>query len=322
MYDEQVTTTEQTKAKYRKEAERLARKAAEAFGVRDRDVDPREVVVYVADCWPTFARATQRLYRAALRHWLQSQDTAEAAEARAILEGNESGEPEAELLFRAEVDTQLPLRTSAKKSKTIHDDECVQLSIALRESHSEYAEPLARWVVAGILTGARPGEWLGARLDETVQPPVLIVSNGKHTNGRAHGPERTLELADVGCKDLAVIRAHIDAIRDVLNRGEWEKYLEGCAKLLQRIGKSLWPRRRRSISLYTFRHRFCSDAKSAKLSETAIAALMGHASTRTATSHYGKGRYGAGKVAVRPAARDLSAVRTLGRPTTYNKEQS
>ncbi|MGD9889291.1 MAG: integrase family protein [Halothiobacillaceae bacterium] len=64
----------------------------------------------------------------------------------------------------------------------------------------------------------------------------------------------------------------------------------------KKLMRALWPRRKKKISLYSARHQFAADAKSADLMPEMIAALMGYAVTETHQTHYGKRRFGHGRV--------------------------
>lgn len=93
-----------------------------------------------------------------------------------------------------------------------------------------------------------------------------------------------------------------------LQTEQFEEVYEGCRLALWRATKALWPRRKRRPSLYTGRHQFAADAKSAGLAPEVIAALMGYAVTETHQAHYGKRRSGRGHVAVAAEAADIARV--------------
>jgi hypothetical protein len=88
------------------------------------------------------------------------------------------------------------------------------LRSALDESASAWASDLERWVEAGLITGLRPSEWAEARLEHSASlGPVLIVKNAKATNGRAHGPRRTMLLAGLTQEERNTIGEHFEGGR-------------------------------------------------------------------------------------------------------------
>ena len=133
--------------------------------------------------------------------------------------------------------------------------------------------------------GLRPVEWQGTSLsDDHVGRPVLIVANAKTTNGRSHGPQRTLGLWDPWPSERAAIGLLLEEIRRVGVAGFGSLH-RTCADLLYDVNRQLWPERREVIGLYTLRHQFAADAK-AVMRATEVAALVGHKTTRTAYLHY------------------------------------
>ncbi|MCF7971359.1 MAG: hypothetical protein K9L22_09380 [Methylococcaceae bacterium] len=67
-----------------------------------------------------------------------------------------------------------------------------------------------------------------------------------------------------------------------------------------------------NIYLYSARHQFVANAKQGGLSLEVIAALMGHASTETATQHYGRRVSGKPNgISVRASDEDIEQVRVL-----------
>jgi integrase len=306
---ERMSRSTQTKVDYIRVATRLARKAKKELGIEGRDPDPREVVVYVIDTWPTLARATRRFYKASLNYWLEPQVSSEAAEARALLAG--TADEDGGAGSNGAVGYSKVKRTSAKRARSLSDANFGLLMDALATSGSRYSGAVRHWLIAGKHAGGRPCEWKTADLDEACAPPVLTLQNAKSTNGRSHGKTRRLALTGVPPKDVQVIRRHIETVKAYARSGKYEEYYENCAKLLQRYARKLWPNQATgNICLYTLRHRFSSDAKST-LSRVGVAAVMGHGSINTAGRHYGKRRDGAGQVSVRPSQEDVEAVRRL-----------
>lgn len=181
----------------------------------------------------------------------------------------------------------------------------LRLNSALANSRSRDALHLSRLLVMGRMLGLRPTEWFRAELlepytdeDGNVMSAAMRVRNAKNSNSRACGSHRFLDLTNFSEENLDCLRFTIrDLEIDAPTMKEWRRLYENCRKLLQRTCKALWPRRKRHYCLYSTRHGFSADAKMI-YSPVETAALMGHASTRTASSHYGRHRVHAGKYGV------------------------
>lgn len=238
--------------------------------------------------------ATWRQYRAAVSYVLDQQ-----------------GVPDADLLHARLMERSLnppkrgdfPPRTSSSKAKKLPKADMDALIRHLGTHGGCWDQLTGQWLVFGLITGLRPIEWRRVEAYPNGEEMILRVPNAKHDNRRAHGPERTVHvlLAEAGQKAL------IEFIQSVQS-GNFEETYEGCRLALWRATKALWPRRKNRPSLYTGRHQFAADAKSAGLAPEAIAALMGHAVTSTHQEHYGKRRSGRGSVMVEAEAADVARV--------------
>jgi hypothetical protein len=193
----------------------------------------------------------------------------------------------------------LPRRTSAKKAKTVSPRDWDRLMATLALSRSRHVRAIGLLLSAGLYTGLRPSEWRDAHL--TIEPVSgerrLTVVNGKNSNGRAHGPTRTLIWPQT-CPEVDVIAAwmtHLDKLlpydRDERAR-KWEVLYGTWRDKLYEITRKLWPRRRQRPCFYTTRHMFAAAAKDACLSGVCsreeLAALLGHATDATASTHYAR----------------------------------
>lgn len=199
----------------------------------------------------------------------------------------------------------LPARTSSSKSKSISDADMDKLIQYLSVHNGKWDSLTGQWLVFGMITGLRPGEWCDVKVCSHEDGMILRVVNKKFDGQRAHGPERTIHV-------------HISAhMQDALNvfiqtiQSEAEDFsvvYEGCRIALWRATKILWPRRKKRIALYSARHQFAADAKSAGLDPKVIAALMGHAVTDTHQTQYGKRRSGRGQLMVEADNADVTRV--------------
>ena len=174
------------------------------------------------------------------------------------------------------------------------------------------------WVVAGRATGLRPSEWEHAELTEGPAGPILVVRNAKHTNGRGNGETRRIGLSDIvrlatytdsphPNQAWEAIKTHLANVAKEKEKPDgFRRYKKACRNTLYRLTKEAGVK---GVSLYTPRHQFAADAKRANLSRAEVAALMGHASDETATTHYGRRIQGRGEPVPSPDPREVATVR-------------
>jgi hypothetical protein len=121
---------------------------------------------------------------------------------------------------------------------------------------------------------------------------------------------------------LAVVAAMVEAGRTMHEHGTYALMQSRVAAVLYAACRRLWPRGDRSYPLYSARHQAQSNAKGG-LPLADVSAILGHASTRTASRSYGR-RTAAWDAEVRPAPPgpaedDVARVRNA-RGTTYRRE--
>jgi integrase len=171
---------------------------------------------------------------------------------------------------------------------------------------------LRLYLAFSIVFFPRPSEWVTARIDGE----HLVVMNGKASNGRAHGVDRRIGLADLAQREREVLRDFLAALKAEAEASGTYKRLQTllAARLVRHCRKV----RIRRVSPYTLRHVGMSTVKRFLIPEE-VAALSGHASDRTATEHYAKARYGRRAPAVLPRASeaDVARVRKTGRAAGY-----
>ncbi len=142
----------------------------------------------------------------------------------------------------------------------------------------------------------------------------LRVTNSKTTNGRSHGPYRHLNLVDCDLRSIRQAAEFSHLMANVKANDLYETYYESCKRLLYRLNVRLGKGGRKHIQLYSSRHIFTSNAK-ARYTVGEVGALMGHATDRTATSHYGKRRHGVtGGDWVKPSQAEVKKVVRRLRP--------
>ena len=284
----EATRTAETREHYRALARRLLRQFERESGVEWRS-DPLAACRWLANRRPTLARATWRSYKAAMIFYL--------SEGRGPIEAVEYLLPQT-----SEPCLRRTSRTSATKLKRLPDEELTKILDHLAKTRGKWDLALGLWLTLGRLTGLRPIEWRVA----AIEGEWLVVINAKTTNGRSFGPIRRLRIdplneAELGALErfLALVRAH-----------EWNALYRGCRDRLYTVCRTLWPRRRRHPTLYSARHQFSADAKSAGWNRVEVAAGMGHASDRTAGEHYGRKAAGRGEVKMTPDPIHLTEVTT------------
>lgn len=164
---------------------------------------------------------------------------------------------------------------------------------ALHGSKSPLAHLLAAFLLVNTEIGLRPIEWGEAQIIGN----LLDVRNAKNSNGRATGVARQLILEE-SLRDK-VSGAFL--LRDVAVKryGSW-------AETVVKLRKTMKDTRRYytlpSLHLYSTRHQFAANAKSAGYSTREIADMMGHHSEATATRSYGRKLVGRGGLLVSPVA--------------------
>ncbi|WP_181318412.1 hypothetical protein [Photobacterium kishitanii] len=189
-----------------------------------------------------------------------------------------------------------PTRTSASKKKNLVDNDFKILMSAVRKSTSAYSSILRTWLYVNRMVGLRPCEWKKTEIIPYRGELCISVKNAKNTNGRAHGDKRYVSISHLSEKDRIVIQKFSKYCKEKNDSGGFEKMYTNCRILLHNTNHRIWKKRKRHITLYSSRHQFSADLKKSGSSLTEIAYLMGHASTDTATSHYGKKRYGRSQI--------------------------
>ena len=209
--------------------------------------------------------------------------------------------------------------TSGAKAKKVSGEDQALLLETLRASGSATAQLAADYFEAGLLIGPRPMEWVGASIKVIARNPpidapatathVLQLINAKRDlNGvRGNGDVRTI-YATLSVNEAAVIARVIgDATQ---HEHTWQKHYNAVRAALRYAGKKLWPRRSKVPCFYTTRHQSQANAKASGMRLNEIAAVYGHASDNTSTSHYARKSSGDKNMCkVAPTAVSLARVR-------------
>ena len=213
--------------------------------------------------------------------------------------------------------------TSSKKQKSFSKGDVEKIEAELKPKN-KWDQLLKAWITAGIITGLRPAEWPSAtRVLSTLNHPVdewgtlqensqgswLVIKNAKNTNERGNGKYRALNLEHLNEDENRAVNEMLRLISD--GSHTYKKRYEGCRKRLIRINQKVFKRRKKRPSLYSCRHQFRANASSADQTLDQIAALMGHASDETATTHYGYAKLGAGRQPILPHPVNQQTVRNV-----------
>lgn len=300
MFADSPTKTAETVALYLKKSRGLAKRARVDLALSDdAPLDARQFVAWLADLRPTLSKPSWRLYKSAAICYLE-QNGAENEEALQAID------------YLKEIDSEgcalNTNKTSSTKLKKFPWKDFQKITDYLRNHSGKWHRPLLDWIVSASLTGLRPQEWLAAKITVIAGEPALHVQNAKTTNGRAHGPSRTLLLGSLAREEVETLTRHIERAQRWSGMQQFDSFYDGCALTLNYVSRKLWPRRTKHVTLYSCRHQFTANAKASGFSTAEIAAMMGHAVDTTATRHYGKKAAGHEMLRVRAIEQDIENV--------------
>ncbi|MDM0010172.1 hypothetical protein QTI51_37210 [Variovorax sp. J22G73] len=291
------------------------------------------VEAFLATC-PEWAEATERLYLAAMKHALDSRisqripysleakrkllgmtnpkedvlgyfvcDEARAEQIAAWEERQTERKKALETLKRS----RKAGKTSTQKAKKLSSLDIEAVFRKLDLSKSKWKNDTKEWFHAGILTGLRPSEWAHSRLDQVQKRLMLIVDNGKNTNGRSFGPDREIDISGLNFAEKLLIKRHLERASAHQKQQSYKAWYDRCRRLMHTISRGTPSKRKTHPTLYSARHRFAATAKST-LPKREVAALMGHGSESTATRHYARKDSSNGLLRVKPSQRSVQAV--------------
>ena len=252
----------------------------------------------------------RQLYKNSVLYYLEQNNTEEAIEAIEYLrEINSKG-----CILKSE-------KTSSNKLKKIPMEDWEKINKYLENNYGKWHKELQLWLKSAYLTGLRPIEWQDAKLITYNNEQALLVKNAKHTNGRAHGEERTIILKGLKETEWKIIKQHLHNVYNFKAMDDYEFFYRGCSHTLYRICRDLWPKRRKHVTLYSTRHQFSANAKASGMTKPQLAALMGHAVEDTATLHYGRKSAGREEIAVEPIEVEVGKIRISDKPDFKDKKE-
>lgn len=229
------------------------------------------------------SKRTVRLYRAAISNYIE-----ECVASGMLSPGDASHFVN---LMVGVVGKSIGSATSSFKAKSASHSTIEKLNEKLARSNSWLAELATVMFESTLYTGLRPCEWFDAKLSRG----VLIVKNAKATNGRSNGEYRQISLDS---EFLNITPKIISSIKKTILLCDQYSQIKGgdddliIRDLGQVVRRAKIKSGGRCVSMYTARHQFSANMKAAGLSADDIANLMGHASNKTASIHYGKKRSG------------------------------
>ncbi len=285
--DQSFVPAPTTAFSYRQTARRLAnrylRKPDAERGPEPLGVNPAGFIIWLANMRMEWARNTWRQNKSAVVFVFSEAGLIEDAKALKAI-GSEGTKRKG-------------TRTSATKRKGFPARDRDRISRWLEARDTSAAHELILWIRATVATGLRPCEWANATFAITPEgSPQLVVVNAKATNGRAHGPTRTINMASYPEDVVQDVQAHSNHCRAVASAGEeaFYHFYTAMRRLMAEASRALWPRRDRHYTLYSLRHQFAANVKQGIVSESdedtrsTVGALMGHATDDTAGFHYAR----------------------------------
>lgn len=297
---EERTKTQETIEQYERIACDLVRRYESEHPGVTLEKSPVDVCRGIVDTrWPRLSKASKRLYRAALVSTMARLGHDDAARFMSGVSAAANGGEREDRHVRAK---KLPPEYIDMIADHLNLDRMSDRVIF-------------SMLYGGAISGLRPGEWRNARFVEAEGGRhILVVSNSKNTNGRAHGSERTITFHDLDDDQSGVIDSLITEI-SCLSDDEYAAMMSNIKVRLSKIAAKVWPDADVRPTLYSGRHQFSADAKKAGVDEVALAAIMGHKSPDAARRFYGIRRNGGGGygVVVTADADEMSRVTPVTR---------
>lgn len=319
--------TSETEARYLSRASWLWARYGRETGLGDAQLTVMGFASWLSGLREGLQKSSWRQYKSAAIYWLRSaRGDPESQRAADVLEGLNSAVCMAE-----------PGRTSSLRRKNITDEDLrdfLSKMDGVQSSHGRYMALTKTWVMLGAITGLRPHEWSQAQMVREVQPgsdweikegltagrTYLRVRNSKHTNGRAHGEFRHLDVTEFGESVWVSMDAFVRFMSSDPTRVRYKKIYTNCYRFLLDANKHIFGEFAPRIHLYSARHRFASEAKS-QWKPREVAAAMGHGNDHTAYSMYGNAWYSSGRRLAEPVEGEVDRVKRANKGETFLGKQ-
>jgi len=163
------------------------------------------------------------------------------------------------------------------KVKRVKEEEFTKLYQSTTNGNLKAALVLSKY------TGCRPAEMLHIK---ALGNNKFFIPSAKKTEDGLRGLDRTIKL---NLKEAKTVGQALKILASLDPR----KGKTSLQKALERATKKVWPRRKKRITFYSFRHQMASNLKSTNVDLKTRSYIMGHQST-TSISSYGDMRYGTG----------------------------
>lgn len=321
-----MSNSQQTQQAYFERGIQLWVRCAKGKGISPDELEAGHFLDWLESILPGLLPPTRRLYLLAAKYLLGNQehfhnkqpgDIHEAAKRVSGLKACDFGDASSSRALKRKY------KTSRQKAKKVERADLLQIMEAARLRASQWAKPACIWLLANAIVGLRPAEWRTAKVEIKDGNPFLVVQNAKFNENRGNGAARAINLALMGSGEANIVVAQLRIAGTYSKTDQdWDRYYSGCRKVLYKITRKIWPCRWSFPTLYTGRHQFSANAKSAGLTKEEIAALMGHSSLDTAGEHYGKTKWGSGELSVRPSQEDVERVNEREAVRSKNREET
>lgn len=309
-----------TQRAYLQRGYQIWKRAALAHNLSFENLNPTDFVSWFEELLPNLQPASRRQYIAAIKYWMYYLMKVNPP----IIQHHNNLMPSLEYCSRIQSNqystvhsTKLKKRTSSQKLKKVKLEDLVYLYRKNTDGKGKWIKPALLWMIANLLVGLRPIEWRTARLEGNANLIELVVMNAKNTHNRANGKERRLNITSLKTKEIQLIKAQLRLINQFSKSDEdWNMFYNGVRHTIKRIMRATYPNQKKYATLYSTRHQFSANAKSQGYSKVEVAALLGHASSETATFHYGKKKHGSGMCFVKASENNVKSVRCNPLPLT------
>lgn len=201
------------------------------------------------------------------------------------------------------------IKKKQRRVKSVKPEDLEQLVEAINEKGDEPC--MAAMLIAKYL-GCRPNEMMGVQVLENNQ---VFVPGSKKTADR--GLDRTMVVSDEAHQEIAwairILKEEVPGKSGTMHK---------IQSRLTRLTKTLWPRRKFTANLYSFRHQLGSDLKASSMSRIEVAYIMGHQSTESVDA-YGDKRRGSGGRQIAPGATndEISQVVRENHKEAYSSQE-
>lgn len=184
------------------------------------------------------------------------------------------------------------------KSKSLSWQEYAVLESYLLNKSLQNHDEVSDWLRSTIHAGLRPAEWATAHIyvnpDGSCSLKVRNTVKAELTpTGDAYQlPQfRVIPLTNLDRSDIACIRRHVEMsqLKSALN--QFDEWYNKVRLKLYNVSKQCFPDLP-TINLYSGRHQFCANLKSAGYEPRTIMLLMGHSNEKTARHSYGAKKNG------------------------------